>query len=553
MGRFLQRLLCAAIASALPAAVTAAEPVFTHIHPAGVQAGPTTIVALNGKFDPWPCQVHADAPGLTFTPRKDAGTFDLTVGAAVPPGPHLLRAFNAEGASAPVAIVITREPQTLETEPNDDFHAPQKLENASGCFDITVNGRMDKGDDVDCFSVTLTKGQTLAAWSEAYVLAAGFDAMLRITDAAGNVLAFNHDGPSCMDPLLIFTAPADGTYIVQTMGHKYPAATDIQFQGGLDCLYRLHLSTAPLGRHTWPLAISSQSDGAVAVEGWNLKGMVWNPDAPPPFVFPPPRSKVPEVTESAAPQTLAIPSAVSGRLSADGETDRYLFSAAKGEILDLAVTGPDLGSEIDAWLKILDSQGAELATNDDSADSSDARLRWTAPADGVFTAAVGDLTHRSGTDFYYRLSITRPEPGTKATVAAHAFKIEAGGSREIPVTVTLENGFSTPLILTARELPDGITAPEVPVPDKGGAVTLTLTASKEAATTSKPFRLVLAEKDKPIAHPVEYVMVSTTENNGVPQGYRKLLVPATTELWLTVTPAPPQPPPPAVPASPVKP
>ncbi|RYD32190.1 MAG: hypothetical protein EOP86_16275, partial [Verrucomicrobiaceae bacterium] len=240
----------------------AAEPVLTHVHPAGVQAGSSAMVTLVGKFDPWPCQVHADVPGFSFTARKEAGTFDLTVDPAVPPGPHLLRAVNAEGASAPVAMMITQEPQILETEPNDDFHAPQVLEPGTT---TTVNGCLAQSDDVDSFAVNLTKGRTLVAWVEAYVLAAGFDAMLRITDANGVTLAFNHDGPSCMDPLLIFTAPADGKYVVQTMGHKYPAATDIRFQGGQDCVYRLHLTTGPLARHAWPLALPAQPTGLITV------------------------------------------------------------------------------------------------------------------------------------------------------------------------------------------------------------------------------------------------------------------------------------------------
>ncbi|RYD25222.1 MAG: hypothetical protein EOP86_27600, partial [Verrucomicrobiaceae bacterium] len=371
---------------------------------------------------------------------------------------HLLRAVNVEGASAPVAMMITQEPQILETEPNDDFHAPQVLEPGTT---TTVNGCLAQSDDVDSFAVNLTKGRTLVAWVEAYVLAAGFDAMLRITDANGVTLAFNHDGPSCMDPLLVFTAPADGKYVVQTMGHKYPAATDIRFQGGQDCVYRLHLTTGPLARHAWPLALPAQHTGPITVEGWNLDGQQFEKEQLPPFLFPAPVSALPEVTESVPPPTLAIPSAVSGRISARGEIDQYLFSAKKGETIDLSLSGPDLGSEMDAKVRVLNQQGGELAANDDANGSTEPHLLWTAPEDGTFTAAVSDVTQQGGPDYYYRLCLTNPVPGVKATVTGHAFKLESGGSTDIKISVVLENGFAAPLTLGASQLPAGISAAEV--------------------------------------------------------------------------------------------
>src|SRR5436190_12075387 len=106
-------LLCGAL-PVLTVRLPGAEPVLTHLHPAGVQAGTSAEIKLNGKFDPWPCRVWTDAPGIVFTPGKDAGKFSVTVARDVKPGPHLIRAVNDDGASAPVAMVIAGTPQTLE-------------------------------------------------------------------------------------------------------------------------------------------------------------------------------------------------------------------------------------------------------------------------------------------------------------------------------------------------------------------------------------------------------------------------------------------------------
>ncbi len=522
--------------------ISAAEPVFTHIHPAGVQAGTAVAVSLAGKFDPWPCRIYSGNPGLTFTPRKNPGEFELRVDCGVPPGPCLLRAVNAEGASGPVAVMITEEPQVRETEPNDDWKTPQPLD--SGPVAVTVNGRMDRTDDVDSYQVTLTKGETLVAWSEASVLAAGFDAMLRLVDSRGVTLAFNHDGPAGMDPLLVFKAPEHGRYVVQTMGHKYPASSDLRFAGGPDCVYRLHLSTGPVLRNTSPLALPDAACGTVTAEGWNLADGTVLPDNIISGPFPPVRSELPEMSENPESLTLAIPSAVSGRIAASGEEDRYVFPATKGEVLQLEVTGPSLGSEIDAWIRVLDDQGKSLAYNDDAGGSSQSRLLWTAPADGTYEVRVGDLTQRGGQDFYYRLTITRPVAEVAALTEAHSVRVESGKSVEVKTTVTFTHGFGAALVLTARPLPPGVSAPGVAVPEKGGDTVLTLTAEAGASPVSQPLRLILTETGSGREHPVMHRMISTSENNGVPQGYRRLLIDETPELWLTLT-APPPPPAPA--------
>ncbi len=518
-------------------ALTAAEPVLTHVHPAALQAGTTGVVSLAGTFDPWPCQIHASMTGLTFVPQKDPGNFEVTVAASVPPGPCLLRAYNDDGASAPVAFMIAASPQTLETEPNDDFRSPQILTSQTG----TLNGRLDKADDVDSYQISLRAGQTFVAWAEAHVLAAGFDAMLRLVDAHGSTLAFNHDGPSSIDPVLVFTAPVEGAYTIQIMGHKYPAASDIRFAGGKDCVYRLHFSTGPLVRHPWPLA--APKEGMVSVAGWNLTGqrIAWHPDTA--FLYPMEPGFPVEWTEASVPGFLTPSSAVSGQISAPGEEDRYPFKAAKDETLEFFVTGPGLGSEIDPWVKIRNGEGKELASNDDAAGSTESRLEWKAPEDGVFFAAVGDLTQRGGPDYYYRLALSRPAPGVTATSEPHAFKIKAGESVPIKVKVGFSHGFAVPLTLQARCLPEGVTAAPATIPPGGGEVELTLKAPDAASPASQPFQLVLQPASGLPEFFVVHRLISTSENNGVPQGFKKLLIPETQEFWLTVS-APPAPVPP---------
>ena len=80
------------------------------------------------------------------------------------------------------------------------------------------------------------------------------------------------------------------------------------------------------------------------------------------------------------------------------------------------------------------------------------------------------------------------------------------------------------------------------VPEKGGDVSITLTAAPAAPRSSQPFSLTLRDAESSKQYPVLFKIVSTSEDNGVPQGYRKLLISSTDQLWLTLTPQPPLPP-----------
>jgi hypothetical protein len=278
----------------------------------------------------------------------------------------------------------------------------------------------------------------------------------------------------------------------------------------------------------------------VVLEGWNLaESRAMLDPASPPASVPVVLSDVPESVESGEGQTLVLPSAVSGRLEAPGQEDKYQFIATKDVPLVLAVTGRRHGSEIDPWLKIRDPEGKEVAANDDDGGSLEPRLVWTAPADGTYTAVVGDVTQRGGPEFFYRLTAAPATPSVSATVGAHAFKVEAGKALEIKATVSPVHGYKAKLKLAVLDLPAGVTAAEVDVPEAGGEVTVAVAAEASAVAIGTPIRLVLREVEGGREYPVVYSMATTGENNGVPQGYQQLLINATDQLWLTVAAAPP--------------
>ena len=109
------------------------------------------------------------------------------------------------------------------------------------------------------------------------------------------------------------------------------------------------------------------------------------------------------------------------------------------------------------------------------------------------------------------------------------------------MTIKRSNGFKQKLQLIAKDLPEGITAPDLEVSEKEKEATVKLTAAADAKPASQPFRLILREPESDKEHPVLYSLANTGEDNGVPQGYTELVINATDHLWITVPPEAPKP------------
>jgi hypothetical protein len=488
--------------SVLSLSALAAEPSLKHLFPVAGGQGTTVAVTASGKFDPWPVKAWVDAPSITFKPGDKAGKFDVEVAQDAAPGPHLVRFFNDSGASVTRFFIVAPKPDVLEAEPNDDFHSPQK----NAALPATISGKLDKSEDVDSFALTLKKGETITAWLEAYVLASTFDGVLRIVDEKGIELAFNHDGHT-LDPVLTWTAPRDGTFIIQTMGFVYPATADVKLTGGEGCVYRLHLTNEPLHQIARPGDLAEQEPNDTADKA----------------------------------QPITAPCTVAGCIERRGDEDRFTFTAAKQHIYQIALSAAHEGSALDAWLKIEAKDGKQIARDDDSAGARDPKLTWTAPADGPFTIALGDTTHRGGKDYSYRLTIADAAPTVTATVASDLIAVKSDKPAEVKVTVKRANGFKAKLTLAAKELPEGVTAADVAVPEKDGEVTLKFTATPEVKAASQPVQLVLRETEGGAEHAVAFPLIKGGEDNGVPQGYNELVIDAVDRLWLTVIAAPPKP------------
>src|SRR5690606_24365660 len=150
--------------------------------------------------------------------------------------------------------------------PNDDPAQPQTIEPGA----VTINGRLAKSGDVDGYAVSLKAGETLVASMLANEgLGSPMDAVLEVATPEGFVLAHQDDDRG-LDPLLIFQAPADGTYVIRTFAFPATPTSSIRFAGGADFIYRLTITTGGFLDYPAPLAVNRESPEPVEIHGWNV-------------------------------------------------------------------------------------------------------------------------------------------------------------------------------------------------------------------------------------------------------------------------------------------
>jgi hypothetical protein len=291
--------------------------------------------------------------------------------------------------------------------------------------------------------------------------------------------------------------------MVQVMGFKYPADAEVKLTGGDGCVYRLHL--AANASVPQPFA-----DGTLEIE---------------------PNDSLTNVVAQ------KLPTVIRGAIERAGDEDSFAFELKKDEILDATVEAASAGSTLDGLLRITDSTGMELARNDDSA-GRDPRAEWKATTNGVYSARVSNLLHRGGPNCFYRLSLKRAEPECKVRVASGAVAFKAGTTNDFRFTVSRLRGFDHKLRVELRGLPPGVLTEPLDLGDKSGEQSLKVICAADAGAAQQPVRLVIVDTTTSHEYPAEFEFVSSSENNGVPGGYTKLLVESSAQIWFTLIASP---------------
>ncbi|MCA9437232.1 MAG: hypothetical protein KC978_15710, partial [Candidatus Omnitrophica bacterium] len=258
-----------------------------------------------------------------------------------------------------------------ETEPNDSLEEAQVV-----TLPARMVGTTNVEGDIDRYKVHLEKGQDMVC----VLKDTGLNPRLRILSSSGEELTTNQDFHGTNSAHAAIHAEEAGDYVVEVA----------DWDQRRNMSYRLHIGEFPYVSEVAPLGIASGSPTKVWVNGYNIGGVSelevtpsgnsqhdrkvnlplpgydgLNPTESRQIVI----GQYAESTETEpndtpdSAQTLAFGTTMNGRLySEDGvdAADVFRFSAEKEEELVFEVVAAQLGSPLDSFIEILDSNGALL-------------------------------------------------------------------------------------------------------------------------------------------------------------------------------------------------
>lgn len=549
MNRLPFRLL--AVALLLPAAVRAQLPSaeLQTLSPPVVRAGETTVVTVGGLN-------LEELTGLAFSdPAIHAelvvGTkqFKVTVPAEAAEGPVEVRADGYFGRSTSRLLTIAAKDAPVIADAGVVHHDPGKAPALP--LEAFAHGTMD-ANQIDRWKVALKKGQRVLVHCRAERIDSRADATLTLTDALGIELERSRDEIG-RDPLIDFTAPADGDYLV--------GVHDFLYNGGVEYPYVLTASTRPWIDAVFPPAgqegqvleatlLGRNLPGGSPGEGLMIDGKALetvsvripvkaadgakpDPAAPsrailPGFTFSHEGSNpvrigitstpvVREVNDADLPP-LTLPCEVAARFDKDGDSDAFRFSAKANTACWIEVSGDRLAGKVDPYLVVEKiTKGADgketfavVRDGDDTASKTGTRL-FTGSRDTSLTIGAGEAADyrvtvvnqfdSGGPTHLYRLAVREAKPDfdlfavqershyEKTETHPAALFLRKGGSEPLRVLIHRRDGFDGPITLEATGLPAGVICPPVIASLKEDSIRLVFQAAPDAGGWNGDFRV----------------------------------------------------------------
>ena len=222
-------------------------------------------------------------------------------------------------------------------------------------------------------------------------------------------------------------------------------------------------------------------------------------------------------------QKISVPSEVAGRFDEPDDEDVYRFPTLKDQTYWIEAIADRMQSKVDPYLIVhqvtKSDDGAEtlieVADNDDmpgffsvdgkdtiNADTIDAAVSFTAADDGQYQVTITNQFGGGGSASLYRLAIREATPDfqliattektlpTNRTGYSVAPLLRRGARWGIRVLCPRQDGFTGDVVVTAEELPPGVSATPLILSGTTDRGVLVVSASTDAKSWSGEIRIV---------------------------------------------------------------
>ncbi|MFZ2029151.1 MAG: PPC domain-containing protein, partial [Vitreimonas sp.] len=239
------------------------------------------------------------------------------------------------------------------------------------------SGNIETAGDADWFKITLVAGQTYQFDLRGSPSGGGTlaDPFLRLRDSAGNSITSDDDSGTGLDSRITYTATSSGTFYL-SVGSSTTSGTGTYTVAATNI--------APPDDY----ASSTSTTGAVSVGGSST-----------------------------------------GSIEAAGDTDWFRISLVAGQTYQFDLRGsPSGGGTLaDPFLRLRDSAGNSITSDDDSGTGLDSRITYTATSSGTFYLSVGSST-TSGTGTYTVAATNIAPPDDYSSSTSTTGAVSVGGS-----------------------------------------------------------------------------------------------------------------------------
>ena len=420
-------------------------------------------------------------------------------------GPRLYRLLNEDGLSDVRIFSISQFPNYFEIEKikakekifnNDRKTAELVKKNSTICGSI-LNG------DLDYYGIELEKGERLSCEIEAMRLANRFfDPHLSLFDEQGTELVANDDNTLLrQDSYLEYVAPSQGKYFL--------LVRDSEYAGNYAANYRLHVGDFPRPVMSYPAVIKNdevtklqyilasqekvtqQLDAVKLLGKQQISFKQGGQASPSPIHILSNKNKSvlelePNNEKKQATKFESMPINLNGVIEKKGDVDWWAVKLEAKKDYVFKLEARSLRSPLDGVLEIYNEKGKVLKKQDDTR-GFDPKITLKSNEAGWYYIRIFDHLRRGALNFVYALTIELKAPTLALNLPPKRDRTQEGqtinliqGSRMLCLLSVNRDGASGKEQIQFKNLPKGVTAKLIKVPDGLGQLPILFEAKADA-------------------------------------------------------------------------